>query len=169
MKMSKKGAIPFIAVIVVIALLVGVVIFFGDSNSENIVGDAKSIGKSSKGLEKSPRSIKDRITGIYQADTTSEHRRDGYIEIAPEEDMWELVEDCLEGPPPYLFDSSGQQIPNNVANCEEWAENQVQSDRQGCNEACLLGFSACMQSGNDDSTCGSRQSDCFSRCESRYP
>tara|TARA_Y100000310_G_scaffold335315_1_gene416986 strand:+ start:170 stop:481 length:312 start_codon:yes stop_codon:yes gene_type:complete len=73
-------------------------------------------------------------------------------EIAPEDSLDELVELCMNGPEPHLFDSSGNQLLNNQANCEDWAESQINGASVG--DSCLPGQTSRQLMGSQVNTDG---------------
>lgn len=117
-----------------ITILVVVVMFAGAAfigNDMTLSGDAKSMGEILPTVHNDPNErsrIRDSLENVERMDTRP-LSDDEFIEIAPEgeENLDELFRLCMNGPEPYLFDSSGNQIGNNEANCEEWAEAQVNS------------------------------------------
>ena len=128
-----------------ITILVSVVLFAGSAfvgNNTALSGDAKYVGEILPTQHNDPdgRSrTRDSLKNVERLDTRS--GSDDYLpEAAPEESQSGLVELCLDGPEPYLFDSSGNQIGNNEINCREWAEAQINGFSIG--DDCLPGQTA---------------------------
>ena len=115
----------------------------------NRARNARAIRATSRqrAIERAPRAPIRRQRGVFErAPTTPIQIQKGpsiHGEINDEEQITELMRECLEGPPPFILDGDIV-VENNVENCLNWVQDVLEySVSQMCSDAC---DSACDES-----------------------
>ncbi len=124
-------------------LLLLIIDHLGIQNVDHITGEpVRRVARNTRARDAQTMRTTARQRTIERAPTTPIRRSRGAFERAPstpiqirDPDVPEMapgsdasIEECLEGPPPYLFDGDIG-IDNNYENCAEWVENQINPDK----------------------------------------